>query len=314
MYQQNSQQQHQQQQVDLEDLDFANFVLSELKRSAREYTTAALEAANPSIRQTFETLLQKTLDDQALVFQEIQSLGGYQIQQAEQQMIEQEIQKQSQTALQVQSIVQQHVSRAASASFDQQDRSSESSAQSQQHQSYAQSQPQSQSQQHQSYQTQSQQSEQSYQQRQPYSQQQGQTNQQQNQVAALHQAPTPTAAPTPSFQPVNYANQYPNAVYNNQQGRGQGYTPSQSQQQSSSYNQTPTRSYQDQSHDQSSYGRGSLGYAASSNHANENTGITGAGRGAQARIVSRTQQGMPSSGSEGNSYTNRSQEGTKYNF
>ncbi len=307
MYQQNSQQQHQQQQVDLEDLDFANFVLSELKRSAREYTTAALEAANPGIRQTFETLLQKTLDDQALVFQEIQSLGGYQIQQAEQQMIEQELQKQSQTALQVQSIVQQHVSRAASASFTQQDRSSESSTQSQQ-----QHQQQSQSQQPQSYQTASHQSEQPYQQRQPYSQQQGQPNQGQNQVAALHQAPT--AAPTPSFQPVNYANQYPNAVYNNQQGRGQGYTPSQSQQQSSSYNQTPTRSYQDPSHEQSSYGRGSQGYAASSNYTNEQTGVTGTGRGAQARIVSRTQQGMPSSGSEGNSYMNRSQEGNKYNF
>ncbi|KRE97894.1 hypothetical protein ASG89_28725 [Paenibacillus sp. Soil766] len=309
MYQSNSQQQ----QVDLEDLDFANFVLSELKRSAREYTTAALEAANPGIRQTFETLLQKTLDDQALVFQEIQSLGGYQIAQAEQQMIEQELQKQSQTAIQVQSIVQQHVSRAVSASFNQQERSSESAAQSQQqHQPYVQSQSQSQSQQHQSYQTQSHQSEQQYQQRQAYNQQQGQPSQGQNQVAALHQAPT--TAPAPSFQPVNYANQYPNAVYNNQQGRGQGYTPSQSQQQSSSYNQTPTRSYQDQSHDQSSYGRGSQGYAASSNHANENTGITGTGRGAQARIVSRTQQGMPSSGSEGNSYMNRSQEGTKYNF
>lgn len=289
MYQQNSQQPLQGQQVDLEDLDFANFVLSELKRSAREYTTAALEAANPSIRQTFETLLQKTLDDQALVFQEIQSLGGYQIQQADQQMIEQEIQKQSQTALQVQSIVGQHVGRTTSASFSQQ------------------------SQQPQSYQAQSHQSEQQYQQRQTYNQQQGQLHSGQNQVAALHQAPT--AAPAPSFQPVNYANQYPNAVYNNQQGRGQGYTPSQSQQQSSSYNQTSTRSYQDPNpgQEQSSYGRGSQGYAASSN-SNEHTGITGTGRAAQARIVSRTQQGMPSSSSEGNSYMNRSQEGNKYNF
>jgi spore coat protein CotF len=303
MYQQNAQQQ-QQQQVDLEDLDFANFVLSELKRSAREYTTAALEAANPSIRQTFETLLQKTLDDQALVFQEIQNLGGYQIQPAEQQMIGQELQKQSQTAIQVQSIVQQHVSRSASASYTQQDRSSVQSTQSQQE-------LQTQSQQHQPYQTQSHQTEQQHQQRQPYSQQQGQQsqqqNQQQNQVAALHQAPTP------SFQPVNYANQYPNAVYNNQQGRGQGYTPSQTQQQSS-YNQNQTRSYQDQSHEPSSYGRGPQGYAASSNPTSENSGMTGSGRPAQARIVSRTQQGMPSSTSEGNSYTNRSQEGRKYNF
>lgn len=299
MYQQNAQQQ--QQQVDLEDLDFANFVLSELKRSAREYTTAALEASNPGIRQTFETLLQKTLDDQALVFKEIQELGGYQIQAAEQQMIQQELQKQSQTAIQVQSIVQQHVSRAASMSYTQQNRSSVQSMQSQQE-------PQSQSQQHQPYQTQSHLTGQQYQQTSPYSQQQGQQSQQQNQVAALHQAPTP------SFQPVNYANQYPNAALNNQQGRGQGYTPSQTGQQSS-YNQTQTRSYQDQSHEQSSYGRGSQGYAASSsNLTNENTGIMGTGRPAQARIVSRTQQGMPSSTSEGNSYMNRSQEGSKYNF
>ncbi|MGO4276909.1 spore coat protein, partial [Paenibacillus sp. TAF58] len=52
MYQQNPYQQQQQsgqQQVQLKDEDLANFVLNELKRSAREYTTAALEAANPQI-------------------------------------------------------------------------------------------------------------------------------------------------------------------------------------------------------------------------------------------------------------------------
>lgn len=261
MYQQTNQQQ---QQVDLEDLDFANFVLSELKRSAREYTTAALEAANPGIRQTFETLLQKTLDDQALIFKEIEKLGGYQIGQAEQQQIEQELQKQSQTAIQVQSIVGQYVGGASSANYTQQDRSSVQATQSQQYTSY-QSQFQQTDQQQQ------------YQQRQ---------------------------APTPSFQPVNYASQYPNAVYNNQQGRGQGqgYTPSQSQQPSSSYNQTQSRSYQDQSHEPAGYGRGQQGYAASSNHSNENAGMTGTGRASQARIVSRTQPGLSSSNPEGNKY------------
>ena len=239
MYQQNSQQQ--QQQVDLEDLDFANFVLSELKRSAREYTTAALEAANPGIRQTFETLLQKTLDDQALVFQEIQKLGGYQIQPAEQQMIEQELQKQSQTAIQVQSIVQQHVSRAASVSFTQQDRNSDPVD------TVASISHSSQSQQHQSYQTQSHQTEQQYQQRQPYSQQQGQQNQQQNQVAALHQAPT---QPTHTFVPTcELCQPVPECgIQQSTRSRPRIYTESVSAQ-SSSYNQTPTRSYQDQSQD-----------------------------------------------------------------
>lgn len=291
MYQQNAQQQSQQ--VDLEDLDFANFVLSELKRSAREYTTAALEAANPGIRQTFETLLQKTLDDQALVFQEIQKLGGYQIQQAEQQMIEQELQKQSQTAIQVQSLVQQYVTKTSSSSYTQQERSSVPSTQSQTGA-------------YQPYQEQSQQDQSQHQL--PYENPAYNQQQQHNDVAALHQASTP------SFQPVNYASQYPGAAYNNQPSRG--YAPTQSQQPSSqqnSYNQPQGRSYQNQGQSQnyntnptpgySSYGREPQGYAASSNQSMANNSVTG--RPTQARIVSRNQPGMPSS---------NSQEGNKYNF
>ncbi|NEW08796.1 spore coat protein [Paenibacillus sp. SYP-B3998] len=104
-------QQSQQQQVYLEEQDLANFVLSELKRTAREYTTAILEAANPQVRQTFQTLLQKTLQDQSAVFQEIQSLGGYEIQPAAQQQLQQELQKQSQSSVKLQSFVQQNLSR-----------------------------------------------------------------------------------------------------------------------------------------------------------------------------------------------------------
>lgn len=125
MYQQNPYQQQQQQshqlQAQLKDEDFANFVLSELKRSAREYTTAALEAANPQIRQAFQSLLQKTLQDQAAVFQEIQKLGQYEIQAAPQQHIGQELQKQSQIAAQLQSFVQQNLSQTNTASYQQQE-------------------------------------------------------------------------------------------------------------------------------------------------------------------------------------------------
>ncbi|UJF33151.1 spore coat protein [Paenibacillus hexagrammi] len=102
-------QQSQGNQVYLEDQDLANFVLSELKRAAREYTTAALESANPQIRQTFQSLLQKTLNDQATIFQEIQKLGGYDVQPANQQQLQQELQKHSQCATRLQSFVQQNM-------------------------------------------------------------------------------------------------------------------------------------------------------------------------------------------------------------
>lgn len=154
MYQQNPYQQQQQShqlQAQLKDEDFANFVLSELKRSAREYTTAALEAANPQIRQTFQSLLQKTLQDQAAVFQEIQKLGQYEIQAAPQQQIGQELQKQSQIAAQLQSFVQQNLSQTSTASYQQQDQTTIAQQQ-QQHQ---------------------------------------QQSQQQNQIAALYQTQTP---------------------------------------------------------------------------------------------------------------------------
>lgn len=160
MYQQNSyqpqgygSQQYQpsqggQQQVYLQEQDLANFVLSELKRTAREYTTATLEAANPQIRQAFQTLLQKTLQDQVAVFQEIQKLGGYDTQPADQQQLQQEMQKQSQTAAKLQTFVGQNLSRAggasASASASGYQQANQVMAQQQQQQSPSMSQNQSQ--------------------------------------------------------------------------------------------------------------------------------------------------------------------------
>jgi spore coat protein CotF len=103
--------QFQGQQVYLEEQDLANFVLSELKRVAREYTTAVLEANNQQIRQTFQSLLQKTLQDQAILYQELQKLNGYgDIQTASQQDIQKELQKQSQSSPKLQSFVQQNLS------------------------------------------------------------------------------------------------------------------------------------------------------------------------------------------------------------
>jgi spore coat protein CotF len=194
MYQQNpyqqQQQQQQQHQVLLQEQDLANLVLSELKRSAGEYTTAITEAVNPQIKQAFQTLLLKTLQCHATLFQEIQKLGYYEVQPAEQQQIQQELQKQSQTAAQLQSFVQQNLSHAPSMSYQQQEPMG-TSPQLQQQQ-YSQNQH-----------------------------QQVQSQQQHNPIAGLHQS---------AIQPMINTSQYPNAVHNNQgQGYGQtsyGYSQS----------------------------------------------------------------------------------------
>ncbi|MCY9660559.1 spore coat protein [Paenibacillus chondroitinus] len=188
MYQQNAyqqQQQQQQHQVLLQEQDLANLVLSELKRSAGEYTTAVTEAVNPQIKQTFQTLLTKTLQCHATLFQEIQKLGYYEVQPAEQQRIQQELQKQGQTAAQLQSFVHQNLSQA----------STTMSYQQQESMGISQQQPQ--------------------QQQQQYSQIQHQQaqSQQHNPIAGLHQHQAP-------IQPIINTSQYPNAVHNNQ---GQGY-------------------------------------------------------------------------------------------
>ncbi|NQX70057.1 spore coat protein [Paenibacillus alba] len=196
MYQQNQnsyqqQQQQSQQQVHLQEQDFANFVLSELKRSAREYTTAALEAANPQIRQTFQTLLLKTLQDQAAVFNELQKLGAYEVQPAQQQQIQQELQKQSQTAAQLQTFVQQNLNRSTTASYQQQDQMA-IGQQHAQHQQQPQHQPQS---------------------------------QQQNQIAALHQAPIQPMINASQYPNAVYNSQgqgfasHQQPSYTNQQGQ-----------------------------------------------------------------------------------------------
>ncbi|MCR8632460.1 spore coat protein [Paenibacillus radicis (ex Xue et al. 2023)] len=113
MYQQTltnsyNQQSNQTQNTQLKEQDWGNLVLSELKRTAREYTTAALESSHPAIRQTFQTIAQHTMQDQAELFTVLSQLSGYgPIKAADQQEIQQELQQQIQKAEQLQSFVQQ---------------------------------------------------------------------------------------------------------------------------------------------------------------------------------------------------------------
>jgi spore coat protein CotF len=104
-----SQQSLQGMQAHLQEQDLAHLILSELKRVAREYTTAVLEANNMQTRQTFQFLLQKTLHDQGILYEVIQQTVGYgDIPTAPQQDIQKELQKQSQSASQLYGFVQQN--------------------------------------------------------------------------------------------------------------------------------------------------------------------------------------------------------------
>ncbi|RTE03988.1 spore coat protein [Paenibacillus whitsoniae] len=317
MYQNQSfSQQIEESQLDFQDEDYADFVLNELKRSAREYATAALEAANPQIRQTFQNLLQRTLEDQATVFQEIQKLGGYQIQQASQEQILEELQKQSQKASKLQSFVQQQTS-VNNASTE---RSTVAQARSMQ-QSYAANSQLSQ--------RIGQEAEQSYtyvpeqnmtedssssmlhtsgasvmHQNQNQNQHQNQPYQQQsqNRMQAMGQA---------QIQPMLSTSQYPNATH--QSSLQQGFSQGQSQTHANTQAHTNTTSYtQPTSYGSTtgSFGREQNGYAA----APQGSSDAQMGRGPSARIVSRTQPGMQAQGRTDNQYTTRQQPGGRYSF
>lgn len=106
MYQQTYNQTSAQNNIQLQEQDWGNLVLSELKRTAREYTTAALEASHPAIRQTFQSLAQRTMQDQAELYTVLSQLSGYgTVKAADQKEIQQELQKQYQKAEQLQAFV-----------------------------------------------------------------------------------------------------------------------------------------------------------------------------------------------------------------
>lgn len=99
-----------QQSFQQKDQDIANLVLSELKRAAGEYTTAAMEVVNPMIRRSFESHLQQTLQMQEQLFQVMKQLQMYgQPTMAAQQDIQQELNHHRQQAGKLQFFVEQHV-------------------------------------------------------------------------------------------------------------------------------------------------------------------------------------------------------------
>lgn len=110
MYQPNISQQayNQHQHVPLQDGDLANSVLCELKRVAREYATACLEASNTDIRQLFEQLLHQTLHDQEHLYQTLSQLNLYgQPSSAPQQGLMKETQHHQQQLVGLQGFMQQ---------------------------------------------------------------------------------------------------------------------------------------------------------------------------------------------------------------
>lgn len=100
----------------MEEQDQANVILSELKRTAREYTTAALEANHLQVREQFTTLLNQTLKHQAELYEAIRSLNAYgSVPTATAQEIQSESQKQTKSAAKLRALVHQFTS-ASSAS------------------------------------------------------------------------------------------------------------------------------------------------------------------------------------------------------
>ncbi|MFS0781096.1 spore coat protein [Bacillus sp. 1P06AnD] len=65
------------QQAILSEEDLLYSILSDLKRTCREYTTAATESNCPSVRQQFQSLLQSSLTLQGNLYQFMSQNGMY---------------------------------------------------------------------------------------------------------------------------------------------------------------------------------------------------------------------------------------------
>ncbi|RXI96738.1 spore coat protein [Anaerobacillus alkaliphilus] len=90
----------------LQDPDIVYSYLADLKRTAREYTTAVTESNCPEVRQQFEQLLQSCLQMQGQVYQLMSQQGWYNTSSSVQS---QEIMKQITTYQQTQQKTQQLV-------------------------------------------------------------------------------------------------------------------------------------------------------------------------------------------------------------
>ncbi|WP_410512161.1 spore coat protein [Paenibacillus sp. BR2-3] len=88
------------------DEDLLNTILADLKRTVREYTTAATESNCPSVRQTFNELTMNTLRLQGDLYQQMRQLNMYS---APSSALRFDIDKQLQSAMQTQQKSQQFV-------------------------------------------------------------------------------------------------------------------------------------------------------------------------------------------------------------
>ncbi|WP_150275191.1 spore coat protein [Paenibacillus tepidiphilus] len=88
------------------DEDLLNTVLADLKRTVREYSTAATESNCPVVRQTFNELTMDTLRLQGDLYTQMSQLNMYT---APGKALRQDIDKQLQTAQQTQTKCQQFV-------------------------------------------------------------------------------------------------------------------------------------------------------------------------------------------------------------
>ncbi|MDT3425047.1 spore coat protein CotF [Paenibacillus forsythiae] len=90
----------------MQDEDLLNIILADLKRTVREYTTAATESACPSVRRTFNDLTGDTLRLQGELFTQMSQLNMYK---TPSKALRQELDKQIQNAHQTQQKSQQFI-------------------------------------------------------------------------------------------------------------------------------------------------------------------------------------------------------------
>ena len=81
------------------DEDLLNTILCDLKRTAREYATAATESSCPSVRQVFNDMTMNTLQLQGDLFTQMSELNMYP---AAGKALRQDVDKQLQSAQQMQ--------------------------------------------------------------------------------------------------------------------------------------------------------------------------------------------------------------------
>lgn len=90
----------------MQDEDLLNIALCELKRTVREYTTAATESNCPSVRRTFNDLTMDTLRLQGELYMQMGQLNMYQ---SPSPALRQDLDKQIQSAQQTQQKSQQFI-------------------------------------------------------------------------------------------------------------------------------------------------------------------------------------------------------------